>query len=253
LKIDLQGKVAVVTGASSGIGAEIVGKMAEAGASVLAVGRNSERLESVADKASGGAGEIKTFVAEMTDHECLPELKAEAESLGGGVDALVLAAGHFTSTPFMETGTEELDHLYAVHVRGPFLLTQTIKPLMGPGSSILFFSSTVAQVGFAPYAAYTAVKGAVEAMSRSLAVEFAPDTRVNTMVPGFTATPMVLDQYPGAPGMEEALVEKTPVGFVGGPESAAGLAAFLASDLGSYVDGARIVVDGGWSAQGWQP
>ncbi len=253
LKIDLNGKVALVTGASSGIGADIAMKMASAGAHVIATGRDVGRLEAVVAAAHEAGGKMTPVVAEISDPSTHEALVAEAIGVDGGVDALVHSAGHFTSTPFAETGMDELDHLWAVHVRGPFQLTQSLLPHMRKGSSILFFSSTVASVGFAPYAAYTAVKGAVEAMSRSLAVELAPDTRVNTMVPGFTATPMVTDQYPAAPGMEEALETKTPVGFVGGPESAAALATLLASDLGSYVDGARLVVDGGWTAVGWQP
>jgi NAD(P)-dependent dehydrogenase (short-subunit alcohol dehydrogenase family) len=227
--------------------------MAEAGAHVVGVGRNSERLEAVVAQVREGGGEMTPHIAELADTGTHAGVAEAATAVNGSVDAVVHAAGHFVSTPFAETSEEELEDQWAVHVRAPFLLTQALLPSMSRGSSILFFSSTVASVGFAPYAAYTACKGAVEAMSRSLAIELAPDIRVNTMVPGFTATPMVTDQYVDAPGMEQAIEAKTPVGFVGGPESAAGLAALLASDLGSYVDGARLVVDGGWSAQGWQP
>jgi NAD(P)-dependent dehydrogenase (short-subunit alcohol dehydrogenase family) len=110
----------------------------------------------------------------------------------------------------------------------------------------------VAGVGFAPYAAYSAAKGAVEALARSLAIELAPRTRVNVIAPGFTGTPMVFDQFTAAPGLEAGIVQRTPVGYLGGPDSVAHLAAYLVSDLGAYVAGSRLVVDGGWTAQGWQ-
>lgn len=252
MKVDLTGKVAVVTGASSGIGAEITRQMAGAGAEVIAVGRHRERLDQVVEDANGMAGSAKAVIADLGDLESHGAVLEAARS-AGGVDALILAAGQFAGTPFAETSVEELDDILAVHVRAPFVLTREMLPLLNKGSNVLFFSSTVAQVGFAPYAAYTAGKGAVEALSRSLAIELAPDIRVNTMVPGFTGTPMVFDQFPDAPGMEEAIIEKTPVGHLGGPESAASLAVILSSETGSYIDGARLVVDGGWSAQGWQP
>jgi NAD(P)-dependent dehydrogenase (short-subunit alcohol dehydrogenase family) len=175
-----------------------------------------------------------------------------AVDLGGRIDVLVLAAGQFHSAPLAETSAADLDELYAVHLRAPFLIVQAALPHFSKGASVLFYSSTVTQSGFAPYAAYTAVKGGVDAMARSLAIELAPDVRVNVVVPGFTGTPMVFDQYEAAPWLEEAIVQRTPVGFLGGPESAAHAAAFLVSDLSSYVHGTRVVVDGGWTAQGWQ-
>jgi 3-oxoacyl-[acyl-carrier protein] reductase len=88
------------------------------------------------------------------------------------------------------------------------------------GASVLFFSSTVASSGFAPYAPYSAVKGAIEAMGRSLAVELAPRVRVNVLAPGFTATPMVGRQVEAWPELEDAIVQRTPMGFMGGPEHA---------------------------------
>ncbi|MBX5441420.1 MAG: SDR family oxidoreductase [Solirubrobacteraceae bacterium] len=252
MQIELSDRVAVVTGASSGMGAETARVMGRAGAAVLAVGRDRDRLaRTVADIEAAG-GRARALVADLADGASAGRIVDAALELGGRIDALVLAAGHFVHTPLAETPVEQLDELWTVHVRTPFLLVQRAQPHLGEGSTITFFSSTVAQSGFAPYATYTAVKGAVEAMARSLAVELSPTTRVNVIAPGFTGTPMVLDQFEDVPELEGMIVQRTPVGFLGGPESAAHTAAFLASDLAHYIHGARIVVDGGWTAQGWQ-
>lgn len=247
--IDLTDRVAVVTGASSGIGAETARVMASCGARVVAVGRDEARLRETVEAITAAGGVAEGVAIDVRDDGAVEAILAAA---GDRIDVLCLAAGQFHSAPLHGTTVDELDELWATHVRAPFRLVQGALDRLSDGSSILFYSSTVAQVGFAPYAAYTAVKGAVEAMARSLAIELAPRVRVNTMVPGFTATPMVGNQFPDAPGLEEGIVARTPTGALHGPESIAHLAAFLASDMGAYIDGARMVVDGGWTAQGWQ-
>jgi NAD(P)-dependent dehydrogenase (short-subunit alcohol dehydrogenase family) len=253
VSIDLGDRVAVVTGASSGMGAETARVMARCGATVVATGRDQGRLDAVVDEIATEGGTAVAVAADLAHGDSAQTIVRAAQELAGRIDVLVLAAGQFASTPFATTSQEELDDLWSVHVRAPFLLLQSALPLLSDRSSVLFYSSTVAQVGFAPYAAYSAVKGAVDALARSLAIELAPRTRVNVLAPGFTGTPMVFDQFPGAPGLEDGIVSKTPVGFLGGPESIAYLAAYLASDMGGYVAGTRMVVDGGWTAQGWQP
>jgi NAD(P)-dependent dehydrogenase (short-subunit alcohol dehydrogenase family) len=252
VKIDLGGRVAIVTGASSGIGAQTAQVLAGCGARVVAVGRDEERLGRTVSEIEAAGGEAVPVSADLADVASAQKIVDAAVELGGRIDVLVLAAGQFHSAPLGETSAADLDELYAVHLRAPFLIVQAALPHFSKGASVLFYSSTVTQSGFAPYAAYTAVKGGVDAMARSLAIELAPDVRVNVVVPGFTGTPMVFDQYEAAPWLEEAIVQRTPVGFLGGPESAAHAAAFLVSDLSSYVHGTRVVVDGGWTAQGWQ-
>lgn len=253
VEIDLADRVAVVTGASSGMGSQTATVMARCGAKVVATGRDQARLDAVVRAIEAEGGAAVAVAADLAHGDSAQAITAAAEALGGRIDVIALAAGQFASTPFAQTPVEQLDDLLAVHVRAPFLLLQSALPLLSERSSVLFFSSTVAQVGFAPYAAYSAAKGAVEALARSLAVELAPRTRVNVIAPGFTGTPMVFDQFAAAPGLEAAIVQRTPLGFLGGPESVAYLAAYLASDMGAYVAGSRMVVDGGWTAQGWQP
>jgi NAD(P)-dependent dehydrogenase (short-subunit alcohol dehydrogenase family) len=250
--IDLSGKTAVVTGASSGIGSETAIVLAACGAHVIATARDQERLERTADAIRSAGGVVDTVVANLEDASAVDLIRARVEAVTEHLDALLLPAGHFARSPFAETTAAELDRLWAVHARAPFMLTQALLPRLRAGAAVLFYSSTVTQLGFAPYAGYTAVKGAVESFARALAVELAPGVRVNILAPGFTETPMVTDQYEDVPELEAAIVARTPVGFLGGPATIAHLAAFLCSDLGRYIDGARMVVDGGWSAQGWQ-
>jgi NAD(P)-dependent dehydrogenase (short-subunit alcohol dehydrogenase family) len=248
MQIDLKGQVAVVTGASSGIGAATARMMAESGAQVLAVGRHKARLEKVA----AASKSIHPIVADLVDDGAPEKIAKEVDRHGGRVHSLVHSAGHFENATFEETPVTQLDDFFKVHVRAPFLLTQKLLPKVRPKGTILFYSSIVAHVGFAPYAAYTAAKGGIESMARSLAIEFAPAIRVNIIAPGFTATPMMTDQFEVKEGLEEAIRVRTPVGFIGGPEHCAAMSVLLCSEHGSYISGQTIVIDGGWKNQGFQ-
>jgi NAD(P)-dependent dehydrogenase (short-subunit alcohol dehydrogenase family) len=250
--IDLSGRLAVVTGASSGIGAETARVFARCGATVIVTGRDQRRLTATAEEIASAGGRAIPVTADLAGADGVAAIGDMVTETGRGVDIVALPAGQFASTTFAETTAAELDDLWAVHVRAPFLLTQALLSHFNDPASVLFYSSTVAQTGFAPYAAYSAMKGAVEALARSLAIELAPRVRVNILAPGFTATPMLTNQFEAAPELESAIVARTPVGFLDGACSIAHLAAYLSSDLGRYVDGTRVVVDGGWVAQGWQ-
>jgi NAD(P)-dependent dehydrogenase (short-subunit alcohol dehydrogenase family) len=253
VEIDLTGRVAVVTGASSGIGAETARVMARCGARVLATGRDQARLGATLAGIEADGGEAVGVAADLTADGGVSAVADAAAEFSDRIDILALPAGHLVMSSVAETAASTLDDMWGIHVRAPYLLTQALLPRLSDGATVLFYSSTVAQVGFAPYSAYSAAKGAVEALARSLAIELAPRIRVNVIAPGFTATAMLTDQYEDAPGLEGAIVARTPVGFLDGPAPAAHLAAYLCSDLGRYIDGTRIVVDGGWVAQGWQP
>jgi NAD(P)-dependent dehydrogenase (short-subunit alcohol dehydrogenase family) len=252
LQVELDEKVAIVTGASSGIGAEIVRSFAAAGAAVVAVGRDRERLAAVVADAAATSGSASALEVDLAAASPGEEIVEATVKQHGGIDVIVNVGGHFVNTPLAETPVEQLEGLWQVHVRAPFLLTQAALPHLRNDSVLIFFSSTVVHSGFAPYAAYTSAKGGVEALARSLAAELAPKTRVNTIVPGFTRTPMVEDQFGGAPGLEQAIIARTPVGELKGPRSAARLATFLCSEEAEYIHGATFVVDGGWTATGWQ-
>jgi NAD(P)-dependent dehydrogenase (short-subunit alcohol dehydrogenase family) len=249
MRIDLTDKTAIVTGASSGMGAASAILMASAGARVALVGRDATRLQAVHAQITEDGGEALIVQAELESLDAPAAIVDATVAEFGPIDSLVHSAGLYEPAPIDEATLESYERQFAVNVRAPYLLTQAALRQMRDGGSIVFLSSTVAHVGFPACAAYSATKGAVEAMARSLAAELTPRIRVNIVAPGFVLTPMVTSQIDANPDMEPWLVSNTPVGFVGRAEHIANSVAFLCSDAAVYAQGSTITVDGGWSAR----
>ncbi|HUY30661.1 MAG TPA: SDR family oxidoreductase [Acidimicrobiales bacterium] len=250
MRFDFTGKVAVVTGASSGIGAATARLLASSGAALVLVGRDAGRLHEVAGT-SPGAPDAVAVAVDLAQVGASDEVARAAADAFGSVDVVVHCAGLLEMAPVADVDPASIERMWAINARAPMLLTRSLAPHMGDGSAIVFVSSTVAHVGFGSYAPYSATKGALEAFARALAVELAPRTRVNVLAPGFVATPMLTDQYPGAPGLESWVVERTPLGFIGSGEDLATTILTLCDPESSrYVTGSTLVVDGGWIAKG---
>ena len=237
----LKGKVAVITGASSGIGAEIARELSEWGASVLLVGRDEERLDGVASELSRAGAEADRLSIDITADEAPDEIVAKAVARFGTLDILVHAAGVFLPTPFVETPDSELDAQLAVNVRAPFRLTRSAAPHLSDGSAVIFVSSICGYVG-------CATKGAVELLVKSLSAEFAPKgIRVNAVAPGNVRTSinahLLADKE-----YERQMLDSTPAGRVGEVGDIAPAVAFLASPAASYIHGSSLLIDGGWVA-----
>ena len=241
----LDGKVAVVTGASSGIGTAIAQAMSEAGARIVLTGRDEERLRACADS----LGEHHRIAVDLVDDDAPARIVSGALEAFGALNVLVHSAGIFWPKPFDEAPLEDFDQQFRVNVRTPYALTQAALPHLQPDGAVIFVSSIAGHVGFPSSAAYCATKGAVELMTKSLATELAPlGVRVNAIAPGNIHTPMNA-RFFESKEYEQAMIQRTPFGRVGVVEDIAPVAVFLASDAARYIHGESVLVDGGWAAQ----
>lgn len=244
----LQDKIALVTGASSGIGAEIARAFGAAGARVALVGRDTGRLAETEEAVRGAGGDAHVIVSDLLDDGGPAAAVAETVAHYGALDVLVSGAGIFELGPFEES-LESLDRQWAANVRAPFALSQAAMPHLRPGGSIIFLSSAAGRIGFATGVAYCVSKGAIEQLVRALAIEEAPNgVRVNAVAPGNVRTRMNAELLADA-DYERAMLEGTPLGRLGEVGDIAPTAVLLASDSSAFLTGQSIVIDGGWTAQ----
>jgi NAD(P)-dependent dehydrogenase (short-subunit alcohol dehydrogenase family) len=241
----LDGKIAVVTGASSGMGFSCAQAMSEAGAKVVLVGRDRERLERCAER----CGQHRIVDIDLLDEEAPARIVEQALDAFAGITSLLHMAGIFWPKPFAEASLEDFDAQWRLNVRAPYALTKAALPHLKHDDSVTFVSSIAGHVAFPNSAAYCATKGAVEQLTKALAVELAPaGIRVNAIAPGNIRTPMN-EELLKDPDWEQMYLDGTPYGRVGVVEDVAPLAVFLASDAARYIHGESIVVDGGWVAR----
>ena len=247
----LSGKVALVTGAGSGIGRAIARLSAQEGATVAAAGRTPEHL---AETAAGSAGAIVPVVMDVTDEASVARCVREVLERFGRIDVLVNNAGIGTTKSVVEVEPDEWDRVFAVNVRGVYLCTRAVVPQMlgQGGGSIVNIASVLGLVGVAKRAAYAASKGAVIALTKQVAVEYAGDNvRCNCVCPGTVATEWV-DRLVAAsddPGATlQSLEARHPLRRLATPEEVARAVVYLASDAAAFVTGSALVIDGGQSA-----
>ncbi len=245
----LQGRTAIVTGSTSGIGAAIARALAAEGAHVVVSGRDAARGEAVIQEIRSAGGRSDFVGVDLGgSYEQIRAFVADASSaLGGRVDILVNNAGIYPATLTPDLPDADLDAMLAINIRAPHVLVAAIAPAMAERGSgaIVNIGSWMAQVG-SPFAAmYTATKAADEQLTRSWAAEYGPrGVRVNTLAPGATLTPgneasrVILDQ----------LTAGTPAGVVVQPDDIAKGVAFLVSDDAAMVHGITLYVDGGISS-----
>lgn len=250
LNLDLSGRTSVVTGASSGIGRAVAEAMAEAGANLVLIGRDEDRLQETVAAIKERGGEAEAVGVELTADEAASTIVEAAIKRFGALNILVNCAGIFEPQPFETQPLASFDRQMAVNVRAPFALTQAALPHLRPDGTVVNISSIAGYAGFPQSAAYCATKGAVELMTRALATELGPQgVRVNCVAPGNIRTPMNAEQFAASPEYERSLEDKTPLGRIGETEDIAAAVVFLASPAAKFVNGASWLVDGGWAAQ----
>jgi NAD(P)-dependent dehydrogenase (short-subunit alcohol dehydrogenase family) len=240
----LQGRTALVTGASRGIGAATAHALDLAGARVALVARSRADLEAVAGTLSH---DPIILVADLGQAEAPGRVAQQLIESVGGVDILVNNAARAARLPTVDLDAASIDDLLAVNVRAPLLLIAALLPPMlerGAGC-IINLSSVSALVGTPKRAAYAASKGAVEAMTRSLAIELGPSgIRVNAVAPGVVDTALWAKNK-AIPGVVETIEAQTPLRRWARPADVADVIVFLASDAARFVTGETVAVDGG--------
>jgi NAD(P)-dependent dehydrogenase (short-subunit alcohol dehydrogenase family) len=246
----LVGRVAVVTGGSSGIGKGMATGLARAGAQVVLVARDSARLEeSAADLRAEGCS-VGWISADLADREALDEAASSVASVFGEPDILVNCAGVNLRPPMGSLTLAEWDLTMAVNLTAPFLLGQRFGPSMAARrwGRIINVTSQQAQRAFGNSGAYGASKGGLAALTRSQSEAWAQSgVSCNSVCPGFVKTPLTAE-VASDPERSEALAARTMVGRNGEPMDFAGVAVFLASSASDYMTGQTIYVDGGFSA-----
>ena len=246
--ISLDGRVALVTGATSGIGPATAAALAENGAHVLVAGRNAQRGAEVVAAIRARGGKADFLPADLRDADSARAVARRATELGDGrVDILVNNAGAFPFKPTAEVTEEEFDAAYALNVKAKYFLVAELAPAMaarGKGA-IVNISTQVAAYGVSGMSLYGSTKAAVNLLTKAWAAEYGPQgVRVNAVGVGPTRTE-------GTAGMGDALDQlaaQAPTGRPAAPEEIASAVVFLASDASSFVQGAVVPVDGGRTA-----
>jgi NAD(P)-dependent dehydrogenase (short-subunit alcohol dehydrogenase family) len=254
---DLEGRIALVTGAGRGIGAATARALAAAGARVILT--DLEAPAALADSLGGWA-----LAQDVTSEADWDTVMAFARDTAGGLDILVNNAGLFLMKALSETTLEDWKRIQAVNVEGVFLGAKHAAPLLAEraskwrgGASIINLSSVAGLVGSAGTSAYNASKGAVRLLTKSLAMELAPlQIRANSVHPGVIETQMgdeVVAGFSAASGMGDnetrvVLAQRHPLGHMGDVVNIADAIVFLASDRSAFMTGSEVVVDGGLTA-----
>jgi NAD(P)-dependent dehydrogenase (short-subunit alcohol dehydrogenase family) len=242
----LDGKIAVVTGGSSGIGLAAAKKFVEEGAYVFITGRRQSEL----DKAKAAIGRnvttVQGDVANLTD---LDRLFAQVRAEKGVVDIVVASAGFVEHHTIDSATPEHFDKTFGINARGVFFTVQKALPLMTRGGSIVLVTSALHLKGFPAHGTYSATKAALRSFARTWAMELKDrGIRVNTLSPGAIDTPIIDGQFKTKEEADAAramFTQITPLGRIGRPEEMAAAILFLASDDSSYSTGIDLVADGG--------
>jgi len=244
--LDLQGRTALVTGASSGIGQGAAVALAEAGAAVTCAARGADRLAGTVEAMRGEGWQAEALPLDVADETAVAALFSER-----AFDVVVNAAGLARHGPALHTDPADFDAVMAVNLRGAYFLSvhaaRGLRRAGKPGS-LIHVSSQMGHVGGQDRAVYCASKHAVEGMVKAMAIEWGPiGIRINTVCPTFIRTPLTEPTFQDAD--KRAWIEgKIKLGRVGVVEDVMGAVRYLASDAAQLVTGTALMVDGGWTA-----
>ena len=241
--IDLRSKRVVISGGGTGIGLECAHMLVEQGAQVALLGRRAEALEAAAADLGEGA---QAWPCDVSDPEAVAAVADRARDHWGAVDGLVNNAGIAPMASLDDTSNELWEQVFAINVRGPFLLCRDLGPLLreGRSASVVNISSTLAERAIPGMAGYNASKAALNQMTRSLALEWAPQIRVNAVMPAVVDTPIHSGRGMSSDDVQQ-LGSMHPMGRVGLPADIASMVLYLLSEKAAWMTGTVIPVDGG--------
>ena len=244
----LQNKIAVITGGTTGIGLATAERFASEGATVIVTGRNPETLASAREQLGDSVEVVKSDAARDDD---IAQLVEQVKAKHGRIDVLFLNAGIALFAPLAQASVDDLDAMWRVNVRGPWLMLQRALPLLSEGASVIINTSVANQKGMPGTSAYGPTKAALRSFVRIAAAELAENKiRVNAIAPGLIETPIygklgmpteAVDE------MAQGMVGRVPLARFGTAAELAAAAVFLAGPDSSYVTGTELAVDGGYA------
>ncbi len=243
----LEGKIAVVTGGSSGIGLATAKRFSSEGAQVVITGRRKTELDAAVREIGAGAAGVRVDSSKLADLDRLyDQVKAEK----GRIDILFVNAGGGSMLPLGQITEEQFDDTFGRNVKGVLFTVQKALPLLADGASVILTGSTAASSGTAAFSVYAASKAAVRSFSRNWILDLEDRRiRINTLSPGSTRTPGLVGLAGPDAARQEAMLDAMaatiPLGRIGDPDEIAKAAVFLASDDSSFVTGTELFVDGG--------
>jgi 2-deoxy-D-gluconate 3-dehydrogenase len=249
---DLSGRVAIVTGGNGGIGLGMAKGLAAAGAAIVVAARNRDKSEAAVAELAGLGGRGAFIPLDVANPESCRSMAAAAVERFGRLDILVNNAGMSIRKPPESYTVEEWHRVLDTNLTGALVCCQAAYPHMQRqgGGKIVNIGSMMAIFGAAYAAAYSASKGAIVQLSKSLATAWAKDNiQVNAVLPGWIDTELTRDARQQVPGLNERILNRTPAGRWGRPDDLAGIAVFLGGPASDFVTGAAIPVDGGFSAE----
>lgn len=239
-------KVAIITGAGSGIGLETAKLLGAAGVAVVGVGRDKGKLANL-EAAIGNPDLVHAISIDVTAKDAPQTIVRAALDRFGRIDFLINNAGVGSPKPIDETDDEMLDYFLDIMLKAPARLCRDVIPHLGEGSSIVNITSTFAEIGGRRGGAYSAAKGGLKSLTEHMACEYGPrGIRSNCVAPGVTMTEMVSHRFEDE-GFKKNNVDTTPYPRLANPEDTAAVIAFLCSPGSEMLNGQSIVVDGGWT------
>lgn len=245
----LQGKIAVVTGGSSGMGRATAKQFVSEGATVIITGRRQDRLDEAVAEIGGAIEEFQSDIANLAD---LERLRAHIAATHGHIDVIFANAGGGTLGAFGTITEADFDRTVSTNLKGTFFTVQVLLPLVVDGGSIILNGSIAASLGMPAFTVYSATKAAIRSFARTWTTDLsARRIRVNTLAPGTIITPIMTEQAgfttEQVEGFYTEFAGKTPLGRNGDPSEIASVATFLASSDSSFITGVELHVDGGYA------